>query len=64
MDVRRPCEVAIHEPLLHPSVRPSHMSLQPPVLYSILEGPMGLRCSDTARRCPESQNYHSDSGAL
>jgi hypothetical protein len=63
-DPRRQCEAAIHEPRLHPSVRLSHMSLRPPALYVILAGPRGLRCSDTVRRCPESQSHHSDSGAL
>jgi hypothetical protein len=68
---RRPMDAADHDPQLyeaviralplHPSVRPSRTSLQPPVPYSVLAGPLGLRCSDTARRCPKSQSRRSGS---
>lgn len=57
------CEVVIRVPRLHPSVRPSRMSLQPPAPYSVLAGPLGPRCSDTARRYPKSQSRHSGSEA-
>ena len=57
------CEAVIRALPLHPSVRPSRMSLQPPAPYSDLAGPLGPRCSDTARRYPKSQSRHSGSEA-